>query len=78
MKYYEIDFKINAPEELMQDACDVLAAMSAEAGLETFEETNYGIKGYAQQSLFDKDYLNTVITDFPFDDIEITYKGDME
>ena len=57
----------------MQDACDVLAAMSAEAGLETFEETNYGIKGYAQQSLFDKDYLNTVITDFPFDDIEITY-----
>ena len=73
MKYYEIDFKINAPEELMQDACDVLAAMSAEAGLETFEETNYGIKGYAQQSLFDKDYLNTVIKDFPFDDIEITY-----
>lgn len=32
MKYYEIDFRINAPEGLMQDACDVLAAMSAEAG----------------------------------------------
>ena len=73
MKYYEIDFKINAPEGEMQDACDVLAAISAEAGLETFEETSYGIKGYAQQSLFDRDYLNTLITDFPFNDVEITY-----
>lgn len=73
MKYYEIDFKINAPEDLMQDASDVLAAMSAEAGLETFEETSYGIKGYAQQSLFDRDYLNTLIIDFPFNDVEITY-----
>lgn len=73
MKYYEIDFRINAPEGLMQDACDVLAAMSAEAGLETFEETNYGIKGYAQQTLFDRDYLDTVVGDFPFDNVEITY-----
>lgn len=73
MKYYEIDFKINAPEELMQDCCDVMAAMSAEAGLETFEETSHGIKGYAQQELFDKETLDMMLEDFPFDDVAIEY-----
>lgn len=73
MKYYEIDFKISAPNELMQDACDLLAALTGEAGLETFEETESGLKGYVQQALLDNVALNDALADFPFEDVKINY-----
>lgn len=73
MKYYEIDFVINGPIDSIQDTRDLIAALSCEAGLETFEDTEKGIKGYVQQSLFDKDILNTVLNDFPISDAKITY-----
>lgn len=73
MKYYEIDFKISAPNELMQDACDLLAALTGEAGLETFEETETGVKGYVQQTLFDNVALDDALADFPFEDVKINY-----
>lgn len=73
MKYYEIDFKISAPNELMQDACDLLAALTGEAGLETFEETESGLKGYVQQALFDNVALNDALADFPFENVKINY-----
>ncbi len=73
MKYYEIDFKISAPNELMQDACDLLAALTGEAGLETFEETESGLKGYVQQALFDNVALNDALADFPFENVKIDY-----
>ncbi|MBR6592612.1 MAG: 50S ribosomal protein L11 methyltransferase [Prevotella sp.] len=73
MKYYEIDFKISAPNELMQDACDLLAALTGEAGLETFEETETGVKGYVQQALFDNVALNDALADFPFENVKINY-----
>lgn len=57
MKYYEVDFRIEAPEELMQDARDIVAALAGEAGFETFEETETGLKGYVQTSLFDSNLL---------------------
>jgi len=57
MKYYEVDFRIEAPEELMQDARDIVAALAGEAGFETFEETGTGVKGYVQTSLFDSNQL---------------------
>ena len=38
MKYYEVNFTIEAPAELMQDARDILSALAGEAGFETFEE----------------------------------------
>ena len=77
MKYYEAIFELRIENselrEMMQDACDVLAAMAGEAGFETFEETETGLKGYVQQSLFDEEALKTVLDDFPFDGITITY-----
>ena len=66
MKYFEVIFNIKCPAELMQDARDLLAAMAGEAGFETFEETPDGLKGYAQQTLFDRTALDGVIADFPF------------
>ena len=77
MKYYEAIFELRFENselrEMMQDACDVLAAMAGEAGFETFEETETGLKGYVQQALFDEEALKTVLDVFPFDGITITY-----
>ena len=70
MKYFEVDFTISP---YSADASDVLAAMAGEAGFETFEETETGLKGYVQQSLFDLSVLKTALEDFPFEDTTISY-----
>ena len=70
MKYFEAIFTVSP---YSSDACDVLAAMAGEAGFETFEETENGLKGYVQQSLFDEETLRAIIADFPFEGVSITY-----
>lgn len=70
MKYYEVKFII---QPLSQDACDILAAMAGEAGFETFEETEEGLKGYVQQALFDQEALNQALQYFPMEHTHITY-----
>ena len=70
MKYFEVDFTISP---YSADASDVLAEMAGEAGFETFEETETGLKGYVQQSLFDVSELKTALEDFPFEDTTISY-----
>ena len=70
MKYFEVDFTISP---YSADASDVLAAMAGEAGFETFEETETGLKGYVQQSLFDVSVLNAALEDFPFEDTTVSY-----
>ena len=70
MKYYEVDFKI---QPLSQDACDLLAALAGEAGFETFEDTDEGIRGYVQQALFNQEVLDQAIQFFPMTDIHIIY-----
>ena len=71
MKYFEVEFTILP---YSADASDVLAAMAGEAGFETFEETETGLKGYIQQSLYDLSSLQTVIEDFPFEGTTISYE----
>ena len=56
-----------------QDARDILSALSAEAGFETFEETPTGLLAYVQQSLFDREALDNAIADFPFEGTHIIY-----
>ena len=70
MKYYEVTFTLSP---YAADAADVLAAVASEAGFETFEETPTGTIGYVQQQLFDQQALDSVIADFPFPSIAITY-----
>jgi len=70
MKYFEAIFTVSP---YSSDACDVLAAMAGEAGFETFEETENGLKGYVQQSLFDEETLRETIAEFPFEGVSITY-----
>ena len=70
MKYYEVELTITP---CTQDAQDLLSALSAEAGFESFEETATGLLAYAQQSLFDQEVLDTAISTFPIEGIKIIY-----
>ena len=70
MKYFEVEFTINP---MSADASDLLAALAGDAGFETFEETENGLKGYVQQSLFDEDALRSCIAYFPIEGISIIY-----
>ena len=71
MKYYEVEFTITP---YSTDACDLVAAMAGEAGFETFEETETGLKGYVQQTLFDETVLKSALIDFPFEGVTIDYE----
>lgn len=70
MKYLAIAFIIAPNTEV---ARDLLTYMAGDAGCETFEETDEGIIGYAQDSLFDEQQLNAQLSDFPLPDVSITY-----
>ena len=71
MKYYEVVFTLTP---CSQDAQDILSALAAEAGFETFQETDDGLVGYVQQQLFDQQVLDALLGDFPLADTHITYK----
>lgn len=73
MKYYEVNFTMEAPAELMQDARDILSALAGEAGFETFEDTDEGVKGYVQQGLYDEALLKALIGDFPLPSCTVAY-----
>ena len=71
MKYYEVEFSI-APYS--EDAADLVAALAGEAGFDTFEETETGLKGYVQQQLFADDTLREALADFPIEGVSISYE----
>ncbi len=74
MKYFEVLFKLTCPEEAVkQDACDLLAALAGDTGFETFEETEEGLFGYVQQTLFEENLLKEVLDDFPIAGVNIVY-----
>lgn len=70
MEYKYADIKI-APYS--EEAGDCLAAMLGEAGFDTFEPTESGIKAYIQSDLFDEGQMKDVISTF-FLPVEITYE----
>ena len=73
MKYLVAIFKIATSEDLLQVCKDLLADSAAEAGFESFEETQEGLEAYVQKELFDKDALDASIADFPIEGTDISY-----
>lgn len=73
MKYLVAKFKIATSEDLLQVCKDLLADSAAEAGFESFEETQEGLVAYVQKELFDKDALDASIADFPIEGTDISY-----
>lgn len=74
MKYIEVIFTVEASEELFEDARDITVSIAGEAGFEAFENTDSGMKGYIQDTLWDKDMLDAMLSDFPFDSVTVTYE----
>ena len=73
MKYLVAKFKIATSEDLLQVCKDLLADSAAEAGFESFEETQEGLEAYVQKELFGKDALDASIADFPIEGTDISY-----
>ncbi len=73
MKYFEVTFSVQPYSET---AADVLSALTADIGFESFAECEGGVKAYIQQSLFDEDALKQTIAGFPLPDTGIDYTID--
>lgn len=71
MKYLVAEFKIECQDGMIQIARDLLTDALGEAGFETFEDTEEGINGYVQESLFDENAMNDVINNFMLPDVTI-------
>ena len=71
MKYLVAEFKIECQNGMIQIARDLLTDALGEAGFETFEDTEEGINGYVQESLFDENAMNDVISNFMLPDVTI-------
>ncbi len=70
MKYFEVTFSANPCNETITD---ILSALTAEIGFESFVECEGGMQAYIQQSLFDEEALKNIIADFPIPETDITY-----
>ena len=74
MKYYEVNFRIEAPAETFDDVRFVVTALAGEAALEAFTDTDEGMVGYVQQALFDRSLLDEQLAQLPFEDVRVTYE----
>ena len=73
MKYYVVDFIISCKEEIKDMAKELLAKAAGEAGFESFEDTENGIKGYVQTDMLDHNMLGELIRNFILPDVNISY-----
>lgn len=70
MKYIELSFRIKPYSE---DMADVLAAVTAEAGLESFTGAPEGVKGYIREDLFDERRLDASLSLLDTMGVAVTY-----
>lgn len=70
MKYLEFTFQTTPCTEVVND---VLSAVLAEAGFESFVEQTDGINAYIQKALYDEPALKEALAGFPLPDVKIEY-----
>lgn len=70
MKYLEFSFHTTPCTEVVND---VLSAVLADAGFESFVEQPNGLLAYIQQSLYDEASVEAAISEFPISDTAIEY-----
>lgn len=71
--YTRVKFTVTPNEEA---ATDVLAALLADAGFESFVPEDDGMSAYAPQALYDADAVAAVVAGFPLEGFEITYDSE--
>ena len=72
MQYLELDFTLNPCSEA---ATDVLAALLADAGAESFVAEADGLRAYIQTELFDAAAIDAAISAFPIEGTAISYSA---
>ena len=76
MKYIAVEFNIkpvNKAAFALQDARDLIAALTGEIGFESFEDTDQGLVGYIQQKDYNDTELKNVVDGIPLLNASITY-----
>ena len=71
--YTRVKFTVTPNEET---ATDVLAALLADVGFESFVPEEDGMSAYAPQALYDADAVAAVVAGFPLEGFEITYDSE--
>ena len=71
--YTKTSFAVTPNDEV---ATDVLAALLAEVGFESFVPNYNGLEAYVPHSLYDEGNITTVIENFPLDGYAITYNSE--
>ncbi|MBO7382695.1 MAG: 50S ribosomal protein L11 methyltransferase [Muribaculaceae bacterium] len=69
--YIEVRFSISPYEEAY---ADVLSAILADSGFESFVTGPDGLTAYVSQRLYDRDTIDTAILNFPIDGVTITHR----
>ncbi|HJD11207.1 MAG TPA: 50S ribosomal protein L11 methyltransferase [Candidatus Phocaeicola caecigallinarum] len=70
MKYIEVTMKAQPCNETITD---VLAALTADIGFESFVPCEEGMQAYIPKALFDEEALKNVLTDFPIPNVCLSY-----
>ncbi|MBR6140861.1 MAG: 50S ribosomal protein L11 methyltransferase [Bacteroidaceae bacterium] len=70
MKYFEVKCTL---QPFSVDAADVLSAVLAEIGFESFSEQEDGVLAYIQQSEWDEERMQKAIQNFILPDVSISY-----
>ena len=70
MKYIEVTFTVTPMNET---ACDIVAALMAELGFESFVAFDNGTIGYVPISLYDEKSVAEVLADFPMPDTAVVF-----
>lgn len=70
MKYLEFTFQTTPCTEVVND---VLSAVLAEAGFESFVEQTDGINAYIQKALYNESTLKEALAEFPLPGVNIEY-----
>ena len=70
MQYLEVTFTVSPVSET---ANDIIAALAAELGFESFVEAEQGTIGYVPINLYDEQALNEALADFPMPDTQVTF-----
>ena len=71
--YIKVNFAVTPVEEA---ATDVLAALLADIGFESFVPEETGMTAYAPKTTFDQEAMDEVIKEFPLDGFSITYESE--
>lgn len=70
MKYLEVKFNTTPDTEIIKD---VLSAVIAEVGFESFVYDEKGMTAFIQQKLFDEDKLKLAVSDFPIENVIVDF-----